>query len=91
MKTFKNHLKKELKDNKFKELYEDEKELLNIAIKISETRSKLGLSQKELAEKAKITQQQLSKVENGVNCNLTTFLKICHALDIKISLSKARA
>jgi len=90
MKTFRKHLENELKDQTFKKLYEEEKELLDIAIKIAETRNKMGLSQKELAEKANITQQQLSKVENGINCNMTTFLKVCHALDIQIALKKAR-
>lgn len=31
-----------------------------------------------------IAQQQLSKIENGIiNCNLATFLKVCHALDLE--------
>jgi len=90
MKTFKKHLEVELKHTQFKKLYEEEKELLDIAIKILEERNKLGLTQKDLAKKANITQQQLSKVENGINCNMTTFLKVCHALDIKIGLRKAR-
>ena len=91
MKTLKKQLKTELKDNEFKDLYEEERELHSLAIKILETRSELGLSQKQLAEKANITQQQLSKVENGVNCNMTTFLKVCHALKIKIDLEKVSA
>ena len=90
MKTFKKHLKKELKNEKFKKLYEEEKELLDISVKILEERNKLGLTQKELAQKANITQQQLSKVENGINCTMTTFFKVCHALNIKIGLKKAR-
>lgn len=90
MKTFKKHLLKELKNEKFKIVYEEEKELLDIAVKILEERNKRGLTQKELAQKANITQQQLSKVENGINCTMTTFLKVCHALDIKIGLKKAR-
>lgn len=88
MKTFKNHLEKELKDSNFRKIYEEEKELLSISMKILEERYKLGLSQKELAQKANITQQQLSKVENGINCNMTTFLKVCHALNIKVGLEK---
>ncbi|PKL39243.1 MAG: XRE family transcriptional regulator [Spirochaetae bacterium HGW-Spirochaetae-1] len=90
MKTFKKHLEKELKDNNFKKKYEEENELLEISLKILEERNKLGLTQKELAAKANITQQQLSKVENGINCNMATFLKVCNALDIKLGLKKAR-
>jgi len=90
MKTFKKQLKKELQNKEFKKKYQEEKELLNISFKILEARKELGLSQKELAKKAHITQQQLSKVENGINCNMTTFLKVCHALDFKIGIKKAR-
>lgn len=52
----------------------------------SSNREQRGLSQKGVAQKANVTQQQLSKVENGINCNLTTFLKVCNALDLKIDL-----
>ena len=90
MRTFNKHLRKELKNKKFKKLYQEENELLKIAIKILEERNKLGLTQKELAKKANITQQQLSKVENGINFNMTTFIKVCHALNIKVGLRKAR-
>ena len=89
MRTFKKHLNEELKNKKLKAIYDEEMELLKISIKILEERNKLGLSQKELAHKARITQQQLSKVENGINCNMTTFLKVCHALNIKIGLKRA--
>lgn len=29
-----------------------------------------------------VTQQQLSKIENGINCNILTFLKVCNALGL---------
>jgi predicted transcriptional regulator len=90
MKTFKKHLNEELKNIDFKNLFEEEKELLEISIKIAKIRNKLGLSQKELAQKANITQQQLSKVENGINCNMTTFLKVCNALNMKVGLKNTR-
>ena len=90
MKTFKKHLKEELQTKEFKKLFQEEKELLHISLKILEARNELGISQKELAKKAHITQQQLSKVENGINCNMVTFLKVCNALDMKIGIKKAR-
>jgi hypothetical protein len=62
MKTFKKHLVKELKNEKFKIVYEQEKELLGISVKIFEKRNKRGLTQKGLDQKANITQQQLSKI-----------------------------
>jgi predicted transcriptional regulator len=90
MKTFKKQLKEELKSKKFSKLYDEERELLSISIKILEERDKLGISQKELAQKAHITQQQLSKVENGINCNITTFLKVCGALGLSLNFEHKR-
>lgn len=88
MKTFKKHLNTKLKNKKFKDLYTEEKELLELSLKIVETRQNLGISQQELASKADITQQQLSKIENGINCNIKTFLKACHALKMKLNFQK---
>ena len=90
MKTFKKNIKEELKDDKFSQLYNEERELLALSIKILEERNNLGISQKDLAKKAHVTQQQLSKVENGINCNITTFLKVCGALGLKINVENKR-
>jgi len=88
MKTFKNHLNQKLKDKSFREAFDSEKEFLELSMKLSKYREDKGISQKELAMKANVTQQQLSKIENGINCNITTFLKICSALDLKIDFHK---
>jgi hypothetical protein len=37
-----------------------------------------------------VTQQQVSKIEKGINCNVTTFLKVCNALGIKVDLELPR-
>jgi HTH-type transcriptional regulator / antitoxin HipB len=87
MQTFDKHLKEMLKDGEFKKHYLEEKRLINLSIKIINQRNKRGLTQSELARKANITQQQLSKIENGANCNLMTFLKVCNALGLKINVS----
>ncbi|OGU14600.1 MAG: hypothetical protein A2X61_05975 [Ignavibacteria bacterium GWB2_35_12] len=49
---------------------------------------KEGFSQKELAYKSGITQQQLSKIEKGENCNIYTFLKVCNALGLMFDLTQ---
>ena len=86
MRPFRKHLKEKLKDKRFRELYEEEKKLAELSLKIFDTREHLGLSQKEVAKRANITQQQLSKLENGINCTMSTFLKVCNALSIKINI-----
>ncbi len=86
MKTFRQHLNTKLKDEQFKRVYDEEREMLRISLKLLNVRKELGLSQHELARKAKITQQQLSKIETGMNCNISTLLKVCHALQVKLNL-----
>jgi len=86
MKTFRNHLNDKLKDKKFAALYKTEHELLGLAIKIAKARTNQGLSQVDLARKANVTQQQLSKIENGENCNILTFLKVSKALNLQVKI-----
>jgi DNA-binding Xre family transcriptional regulator len=88
MMTFDSHLKEKLKNKRFKRMYEEEKELLDISFKILEARREQNLSQAELANRAHITQQQLSRIENGMNFNIKTLLKLCDALDLSIDLKQ---
>jgi DNA-binding XRE family transcriptional regulator len=87
--SFDEHLKEEMKDCEFRKMYEEEKYLLELGLKISEKRRALGLSQKELAGQCHVTQQQLSKIENGINCNLLTFIRITSKLGLAINIQKA--
>ena len=88
MMTFDSHLKEKLKNKRFQKMYEEEKELLDISLKILEARTEQNLSQAELANRAHITQQQLSRIENGMNFNIKTLLKLCDALDLSIDLKQ---
>lgn len=91
MKTFRKHLKEHLKDAKFERAYNAEKEFVELAVRIAMERNKQGISQAELAKKAHITQQQLSKVENGINCNMQTFIRVCTALGLKLNFARKKA
>ena len=84
MMTFDSHLKQKMKSKRFRRMYEEEKELLDISIKIIEARRDQNLSQAELATRARITQQQLSRIENGMNYNIKTLLKLCNALGLAL-------
>jgi len=89
MRTFKAHLHEKLQDGEFKDLFEEEKELLRIGLRITEARTESGLSQKDLARRANITQQQVSRIENGINCNLATLLRVCRALNLACVVNHA--
>lgn len=84
MRTFKKHLSEQKKNPKFVKAYDEEKKIVELAVKIATERNKQGISQAELAKKAHVTQQQLSKVENGSNYTIKTFLKITGALRINL-------
>ncbi|MBI4691809.1 MAG: DUF5615 family PIN-like protein [Nitrospirae bacterium] len=75
----------------------DDKELWKIVLKekrllittdkgFVRNRHEKCLSQREVAKRAKITHQQLSRLENGINCTMATFLKVCYALGIKVDI-----
>ena len=70
------HLKEKLKDPYFKELYELEEQKLDIVKRIIDYRIKNNLTQGQLAKKARVTQQHISKVENGDFSNIVTLEKI---------------
>ena len=70
------HLKEKLKDPYFKELYELEEQKLKIVKRIIEYRVKNKLNQKKLAEKVGVTQQHISKIENGEFSSVATLEKV---------------
>lgn len=70
------HLKEKLKDPYFKELYELEEQKLKIVKRIIEYRLKKGLNQKQLAERVGVTQQYISKIENGEFSSVATLEKV---------------
>jgi ribosome-binding protein aMBF1 (putative translation factor) len=85
--TFREHLNEKMKNAHFKNMYEEEKHLLELGLLIINAREQKGLTQSELAQKSRVTQQQLSKIENGVNCNMITFIKVTSALGLDLTLS----
>lgn len=70
------HLKEKLKDPYFKELYELEEQKLKIVRRIIEYRVKNKLSQRQLADKVGVTQQHISKIENGEFSSISTLEKV---------------
>jgi len=74
------HLDRKLKDPLFKELYEFEMQKAEIARLLIAERSKRNLTQGQLARKLGITQQQISKIENGNFTDLKVVQKVLFTL-----------
>ena len=70
------HLKEKLKNPYFKELYELQEQKLCIVKRIIDYRVIHNLTQGQLAKRAGVTQQYISKIESGDFSNILTLEKI---------------
>ena len=88
MRTHRDYLKEQLRDSRFAKDFRYEKQKLRIAYDIHSARVDLGLSQKTLAEKAGVTQQMVSRVENASKANMAqgTISRIAEALGMDVGL-----
>ncbi len=75
---FKDSLRKN--DPGFDSRVQAEKLRVDLAVAIARKREEEGLSQGVIARLAHLTQQQVSKIENGENCNIDTYFKAMAAL-----------
>jgi len=88
---FDKYLKEKLKNPSFKKRFDEEYELVDLAIKLQKAREKAGKSQGDIAHEAHLTQQQLSKIESGIPCNIRTFIKACHANGFRLELKPLKS
>jgi len=63
--TFREHLKEELKDPEFRREFEKQRRYLALSMKILKLRKKKGLTQAELARRMDTSQQAISRIESG--------------------------
>ncbi len=91
--TFEELLAKQLKNKEVKFLFDERRFYLQVAHLISELRVKAGLSQLELAKRARVSQPLIARLESGDRRRTPTFdtiFKILKALGYSLELS-ARA
>ena len=81
-----NHLQEKLKDPYFRELQELEEQKLGIVRRIVDYRIKHKLSQNQLAEKVGVTQQHISKIENGEFSSISTLEKVLLYIGLTVQL-----
>ncbi len=80
------HLKEKLKDPYFKELYELEEQKLKIVKHVIAYRIKNDLTQRELAKKIGVTQQHISKIENGEFSSMSTLEKVLLSIGYTVKI-----
>ena len=80
------HLEEKLKDPYFRELHELEEQKLAIVKRIVDYRIKQKLNQNQLAKRIGVTQQHISKIENGEFSNITTLEKILLYIGLTVQL-----
>ena len=81
VRRFQDRLKEDLKNHEFKKAFDEQEVLSSLAIQIAKMRHRKGLSQKELAERLKTTQQTVSRLEDPDNksYSLITLIKLARA------------
>lgn len=79
---FRDWLKKELKDPEFKKHFEAAELEVSLALQIAKIRATKKMSQKELATKAHLKQQNISEIERGGrNITVRTIQRVADALN----------
>ena len=74
-------------DPEFEKDFREIEAELDVVAQIIKARKQKGLSQQEVANKADVTQQVVSRVENrSYSPNLKNLVKITNALELKINL-----
>lgn len=86
MYEFNDFLKEKMENPEFKKAWEETELEYRIAKNIINERSKLNLSQSELAKRAATTQSVIARIESG-NANITikTLERLSNALDTSVS------
>ncbi len=88
IRTFQSRLREDIKDPEFKTHYQEERQALKLAMKITELRENKGLSQQQLAELMGTSQQAISRIESGEyeGFTLKTLEKIAAATGMRIKI-----
>ncbi len=91
VRSFKKRLKKDLENQEFRKVFEEEEIYASMAITIARLREQRGLSQNELARMVGTTQQTISRIEDPRNTGITvnTLVKIAGALGKQLRINIA--
>jgi DNA-binding XRE family transcriptional regulator len=80
------HLKEKLKDPSFRELYELDQQKLQVVKRIVAARVRHQWTQTDLAKKAGVTQQYISKIESGEFTSIAALEKVLRFLGLSVQI-----
>lgn len=88
IRTFQSRLKEDMKAPEFKVYYQEQRQALQLALKIAKLREQKGLSQKDLARLMGTSQQAISRIESGdyEGFTLKTLEKIAEATGTRVMI-----
>ena len=85
--TFREDLREQLKDPRFKKSFEKERSKLQLGYQIHLAREKAGMTQQELARKIGTRQSNISRLECGdYNFTIEMLDKISRALGVRLKI-----
>jgi len=88
--NFENYLKENLKDDKFREYFNEHSKQLEIAYKILQLRNKVKMSQTDLANKIGTSQSNVARMEAGQqNFTTHTLQKVAEAFELNLKVDFA--
>ncbi len=85
---FRDRLKEDSKDRKFRKAFDEEEVYASLAIQIAKIRQRKKLTQRELARRLHTSQQMVSRLEDvkDRSYSLKTLVKVAHALDKQLKV-----
>ena len=87
MRKFNDFLDEQLQDEEFKKEYDDIQPELDVIKAIVDARISKNLTQKELAQRTRINQADISKLEHGIrNPSINLLKKLAEGMDMALKI-----
>ena len=81
------YLKSQLKNSKFRTIFEEELKALEVGVALARERRKRGLSQEQIASRMGTSAPQLSRTEHSPErANMKTLMRYADAMDMELFL-----
>lgn len=87
MSNFHEHLEELMRDEAFREEYEQMQPEFEVMRALIDARTKMNMTQKELAKRSGVKQSNISRIEKGNNSpNITTLKKLAEGLGLRLQI-----